>query len=81
LWALGIFSNKWMQVAVLTSLVILLAIIYVPFLDPVFETTSLTLRDWGTILPLILIPSIAAEANKWVLRRLDKRQLLASETA
>jgi Ca2+-transporting ATPase len=58
-----------MQLAVLASLVILLAIIYVPFLDPIFDTTFLTARDWLTMLPLILVPSIAAEANKWVLRR------------
>ncbi len=73
LFALGVFSNKWMQVAVLTSLIILLSIIYVPFLDPVFETTFLTLRDWMVMLPLILLPSVAAEVNKWVLRRTSAR--------
>jgi Ca2+-transporting ATPase len=76
-WALGIFTNKWMQWAVLTSLVILLAIIYVPFLDPIFGTTFLTLRDWLVMLPLILVPSVAAELNKWALRRLSQRERLA----
>ncbi len=74
LWHLGIFTNKWMQLAVLTSLLILLAIIYVPFLDPIFNTTFLTLSDWAIMLPLILLPSIAAEANKWVLRTLSKKE-------
>jgi Ca2+-transporting ATPase len=74
LWAIGVFSNKWMQWAVLLSLVILLAIIYVPFLDPIFETTFLTLEDWLVMLPLILLPSIAAEVNKWVLRRLSEQE-------
>ncbi len=73
LFALGVFSNKWMQVAVLTSLIILLSIIYVPFLDPVFETTFLTLRDWMVMLPLILLPAVADEVNKWVLRRMSAR--------
>jgi Ca2+-transporting ATPase len=77
LWSLGVFSNKWMQVAVLTSFVILLAIIYVPFLDPIFQTTFLTVRDWAIMLPLILLPSVAAEANKWVLRRISKDAQLA----
>jgi P-type Ca2+ transporter type 2C len=76
-WAIGAFSNKWMQWAVLLSLVILLAIIYVPFLDPIFETTFLTLEDWLVMLPLILVPSIAAEANKWVLRRRSEKEQLA----
>jgi Ca2+-transporting ATPase len=75
LWAIGVFSNKWMQVAVLTSLVILLAIIYVPFLDPVFSTTFLAARDWLLMLPLILLPSVAAEINKWVLRKRGERKL------
>ncbi|MFN2290938.1 MAG: cation-translocating P-type ATPase [Anaerolineae bacterium] len=74
LWAIGVFSNKWMQWAVLLSLVILMAIIYVPFLDPIFETTFLTLEDWLVMLPLILMPSIAAEANKWVLRRMSEKE-------
>jgi Ca2+-transporting ATPase len=75
LLAIGVFSNKWMQWAVLTSLVILLAIIYVPFLDPVFGTTVLTLEDWSVMVPLILVPSLAAEVNKLVLRKVsEKRQ-------
>ncbi|MEJ2209381.1 MAG: cation-translocating P-type ATPase, partial [Anaerolineae bacterium] len=74
LWSIGVFSNKWMQWAVLASLVILLAIIYVPFLDPIFETTFLTVQDWLIMLPLIVLPSLAAEANKWVLRRLSAQE-------
>jgi P-type Ca2+ transporter type 2C len=54
-----------------------MAIIYVPFLDPIFETTFLTLKDWLVMLPLILVPSLAAEANKWVLRRISEKELLA----
>jgi Ca2+-transporting ATPase len=77
LWAIGPFTNKWMQWAVLTSLVILLAIIYVPVLDPIFSTTFLTLDDWLVMLPLILVPSVAAEINKWVLRKLSEREQLA----
>jgi Ca2+-transporting ATPase len=77
LWALGPFSNKWMQWAVLTSLVILLAIIYVPFLDPIFGTNFLSLDDWLVILPLILLPSIAAELNKWVLRKMSEKEQVA----
>ena len=74
LFSIGVFSNKWMQWAVLASLVILLAIIYVPFLDPIFETTFLSIEDWLIMLPLILLPSLAAEANKWVLRRMSLKE-------
>ena len=67
--SIGVFSNKWMQWAVLVSLIIVLAIIYVPFLDPIFETAFLGLREWLIIAPLILAPAAAAEANKYFLRR------------
>jgi Ca2+-transporting ATPase len=75
LWSIGIFTNRWMQWAVLTSLVVLMAIIYLPFLDPIFGTTALALDDWLVMFPLILVPSIAAEINKWVLRKMSERQL------
>jgi Ca2+-transporting ATPase len=74
LFSIGVLSNKYMQWAVLASLVILLSIIYVPFLDPIFDTTSLGLNEWLVILPLVLIPSIAAEINKSFLMRFDSRQ-------
>jgi Ca2+-transporting ATPase len=81
LWAIGVFTNKWMQWAVLSSLVILLGIIYLPFLQPVFATTSLTGQDWLVMLPLILVPSVAAEVNKWVLRKLSQRRQRARAAA
>ena len=67
--SIGVFSNKWMQWAVLVSVVIVLAIIYVPFLDPIFDTAFLGLREWLVIAPLILVPAAAAEANKYFLRQ------------
>jgi Ca2+-transporting ATPase len=76
-WEIGPFSNKWMQWAVLASLVILLAIIYVPFLDPIFDTTFLTLDDWLVMVPLILVPSLAAEFNKWILRKRSESEFRA----
>lgn len=65
---IGVFSNHFMQYAVLSSLLILLMIIYIPVLDPVFNTAFLTLRDWGMIFPLILAPAIAAELSKLIQR-------------
>jgi Ca2+-transporting ATPase len=65
----GVFSNKYMQWAVMVSLIIILAVIYLPFLSIFFDTRPLGLREWAVMAPLMLIPSLAAEVNKWVLRR------------
>jgi len=61
---LGIFSNKWMQYAVGFSVVLLLVVVYVPFLQPIFNTVPLNFEEWVLILPLILVPSVAAEVQK-----------------
>jgi len=65
---IGVFSNKWMQWAVAVSVVLLLAVIYIPFLNPIFETKPLTLLEWGEIAILVVIPFIAGEATKLFLR-------------
>ncbi len=66
---LGIFSNPWMQYAVGFSVVLLLIVVYVPFLQPIFNTMSLTWEHWRLILPLTLIPSVVAEIHKWIMRQ------------
>ncbi len=66
---IGIFSNKWMNLAVLASLFLLLCVVYIPFLNPVFSTTPLSLREWTLVLPLLLIPAIVAELTKWLIYR------------
>jgi Ca2+-transporting ATPase len=71
---IGVFSNKYMQWAVSASLLIILAVVYLPFLNVFFDTDPLALREWGAILPLILVPSLAAEINKGWLRWQDRRR-------
>ena len=71
---IGLFSNKWMNLAVAASLVLVLAVIYVPFLNPIFQTEALTAAEWELILPLFLIPSIVAELTKVVLRAIAKKK-------
>jgi Ca2+-transporting ATPase len=68
LFRLGVFSNKYMQYAVSLSIVLLLAVVYVPFLQPIFNTVALGAREWLVILPLLVVPSVAAEVTKAVIR-------------
>ena len=60
-----------MLVAVLSSLLLLLAVVYIPFLQSFFGTTALSLQDWLIISPLMLLSSVAAEITKAVLRKQD----------
>jgi Ca2+-transporting ATPase len=63
---IGLFSNKNMNLAVISSTLLLLAVIYIPFLRPIFDTSPLTAAHWGIVLPLLLVPALAAEITKWV---------------
>jgi Ca2+-transporting ATPase len=71
---LGVFSNKIMQYAVLLSIALLLIVVYVPFLQPIFDTVPLGMREWQVVLPLLLVPGVAAEITKAIERLLRNRQ-------
>jgi Ca2+-transporting ATPase len=61
---IGVFKNKWMNLGVLSSLILIFLVIYVPFLNGIFDTTPLGWAQWKLILPLVFLPSIAAEVKK-----------------
>jgi P-type Ca2+ transporter type 2C len=66
---IGIFTNRFMNYAVVFSLLLLLAVIYVPILNPVFNTVPLYWEQWQLILPMLFIPAITAELTKMILTR------------
>jgi Ca2+-transporting ATPase len=72
LFTIGVFSNKWMQYAVGLSLVLLLLVCVVPFLQNIFNTHWMTGIEWLTVLGLGIIPAIAEEITKFFLRRQEK---------
>lgn len=59
------FANRWLNLAVLWELVLLVAIIHVPFLQTAFGTTVLTGTDWGIILALAATIIPVLEFVKW----------------
>ncbi|OQA23416.1 MAG: Calcium-transporting ATPase 1 [Chloroflexi bacterium ADurb.Bin360] len=66
---LGFFSNTYMQGAVIVSVVLLLLVVNVPFLQPIFNTTFLTFREWMVAVGLALIPSVVEEVRKILVYR------------
>jgi Ca2+-transporting ATPase len=75
IFKLGVFSNKWMQYAVAVSILALMLVINVPFLQPVFNTHFLSLNEWIIVIGLALIPAISEEITKYFLRQKDKKYL------
>ena len=66
---IGFWTNKFMQYAAGTSVLLLVLVIYVPFLRGVFDTVALDITEWAILLPLILLPAIVAEITKIYLRQ------------
>ncbi|MBP7687756.1 MAG: cation-translocating P-type ATPase [Thermoflexales bacterium] len=77
LMKIGLFTNKYMFYAVASSLVLLLAVMYLPFLNEPFNTVPLQLNHWAVMLPLIFVPSIAAELTKFFTRRMELKRAAA----
>ena len=62
---LGVLGNPFMQYSVGASMLLLLAVVYFPFLQSVFDTVPLGLQEWAVVGPLLFVPALVAEINKW----------------
>jgi Ca2+-transporting ATPase len=63
------FANKWLNMAIVWELILLILIIYVPFLRIPFDTYALPLMDWIIVIVLALTVSPVLELAKWMERR------------
>ncbi len=67
------FTNKWLNRAVGWELLLLVLIIYVPFLQKTFNTFSLTKGDWLIVISCAFLIIPALEIAKRLQRRGSKR--------
>jgi Ca2+-transporting ATPase len=58
------------------SVVLLIGVIYLPFLQPIFNTVALGAREWLVMLPLLVTPSVAAEVTKALIRASEARRTI-----
>ncbi|MGG4493475.1 calcium-translocating P-type ATPase, SERCA-type [Brevibacillus reuszeri] len=56
----NVFENKYLVWAVISSLVLVLGVVYIDVLQPIFKTTDLNFRDWALILVTSGIPTFVA---------------------
>ena len=73
IFQIGVFSNRYMQYAVGASILMLLLVVGVPFLQPIFNTHFMALNEWLVIIGLAFIPAVAEEITKAYLRWKDRR--------
>lgn len=66
---LGIFTNKWLIWASLSSFALLFVVLYVPALKEPFHVVNMGLEDWVIIIPVSLSGFVTIEIIKWFFRR------------
>ena len=67
-FSLGFFSNRYLAMAVCASILLQMAIIYMPTLNAIFKTQPLTLRELIICFALSSVIFIAVEIEKWLVR-------------
>jgi Ca2+-transporting ATPase len=63
------FANQWLNLAVVTGLVMLAGIVHLPIMHGPFSTYSLTMVDWAIVAGVAFSVSPVLEAAKWCIRR------------
>jgi nucleotide-binding universal stress UspA family protein len=74
-FSIGVFSNRWMVWAVAVSFLLVLMVVYVPFLRPFFDTVPLTAGDWLLMLPFFFASPVAMELLKVYFRNRSARTM------
>ncbi|HOQ99615.1 MAG TPA: cation-translocating P-type ATPase [Anaerolineae bacterium] len=64
LFTIGPFTNRFMNLAFIIVILANLAIIYVPFLQPIFATMPLDLPDWAIVVGLGFAPLLIVQATR-----------------
>ena len=75
---IGFFTNRSMVWAILLTVSLQLGVIYLPFAQGIFSTTSLTAQELGLTLAVSLVVILLIEIQKWFSRRRRARQVVAS---
>jgi P-type Ca2+ transporter type 2C len=73
IFKIGLFRNKILTLSIAFVALLQVAIVYVPFLQPVFHTAPIRLLDWGIIIGAGLVLFFLEEARKHFFPRLFSR--------
>ena len=72
IFEIGLFTNKWLVLAVIASFAMCIPLIYIPFFQDRFHTFPLSLLDWTIVILSSATIFIVLETTKLIIRRHDK---------
>jgi Ca2+-transporting ATPase len=70
------FSNKYLILAVIVSLALQIIVVQLAFLQGIFKTAALSLKEWGGVILLSLTILVYDEARKAFARKRARKKLL-----
>ena len=70
----GIFTNKYINLGLVVEFLILIAIIYIPILNNVFNTAPIGMIEWLYALPIPFVVFAIEELRKKIIRNRHKRK-------
>ncbi len=77
----GIFTNRWLIYAILSSIILLMVVLYVPVLQGPFHVVPMAVEDWMFIVPVSLSGFVSAEIVKLIFRRMRKTVAVKKQTS
>lgn len=81
LFSIGFFSNKLLLLAVFFSVFLQVLVVYAPFMQDIFSTVALTVKDWVVILLVSSTILIYGEISKAALRKKTVQKGVQKQTS
>jgi Ca2+-transporting ATPase len=72
LFTIGPLTNRALIGAVLLTTILQVAVVYVPFLQNIFETSALPALDLLICFAVSILMFAAVEFQKWIIRNVDR---------
>lgn len=70
----GFFSNKLLVWSIFIMIILQAAIVYIPFLNKIFQTAPISIKDWMVLTAFIPLLFFADEIRKSIIRAVIKRR-------
>ncbi|WP_160677937.1 calcium-translocating P-type ATPase, PMCA-type [Clostridium sp. C8-1-8] len=72
IFQIGVFSNHFLIIAIIVGIILQASVITINPIAQLFKVYSLTLKDWGFVIILSLVPLVINELTKLILRNKEK---------
>ncbi len=68
-FSIGLFKNRWIPIGIAFEVIIVILIVYIPYLQTIFNTTGLGINEWLYVATFIPIMFFADEIRKYIIRK------------